>query len=276
MSFFENNKVETLAQSQAEEVQELNKREVKKMMVLYKRVRLELIDRLNSMPKGTFTAQRMRSSLIQIDAALLEMQRVLGKGIQESSMILGERSSEDLIKELNTFDKEFTGAVTPLNLDSAVVASKTSNFLFERHQSSLTAYSKALRQDFAMELSEAVLIGKSNYEVVGELAQKFKGEQWKLERIARTELHNVYNIAKMENMKEVRDSGDMPDLMKTLFHPMDLRTAKDSKKLNRENPKIPIDKPFNFKWGDQERVFMAPPDRPNDRAILLPYRKDWK
>lgn len=276
MSFFENSKVETLAQNQVEEVQDLNKREVKKMMKLYKSIRLELIDRLHSMPKGTFTSQRMRSTLVQIDAALVEMQRILGKGIKESSMILGERSSEDLIKEINTFDKEFTGAVFPLDLDAALVASKTSNFLFERHESSLEAYSKALRQDFAMELTEAVLTGKSNSEIVMELGQKFKGEQWKLERIARTELHNVYNIAKMDGMKEVRDSGDIPDLMKTLFHPMDNRTGADSKALNHKNPKIPIDDPFKFKWGDQERVFMAPPDRPNDRAILLPYRKDWK
>jgi hypothetical protein len=189
---------------------------------------------------------------------------------------MGEFSAKNLTKEIKRFEKEFTGAEVPLNLDAAVVASKTSNFLFERHESSLESYSKALRQDFAMELTEAVLIGKTNSEIVMELGQKFKGEEWKLQRIARTELHNVYNISKINNMVELKESGDIPDLMKTLFHPMDDRTAKDSKALNSKNPKIPIEEPFKFKWKDEERIFMAPPDRPNDRAILLPYRPDWK
>lgn len=275
MSFFDDPEVEKLAQRHIKEVEKLNKREVEKIIKVYRDVRLELIDRLNTLPSDTFTAQRIRGILLQVDGALGKMSRVLNDGMRDSAMEMGRFSAENLIEEIETWDDHFTGAIQPVNLDAALVATETSNFLFNRHQASLEAYSKALRQDFAIELTEAALIGKTTGEVVMEMGRKFKGEEWKLQRIARTELHHVYNVAKIENMKELT-KNEIPDLKKTLFHPMDSRTAEDSRALNAENPIIPIEEPFRFKWGDDERVFMAPPDRPNDRAILIPHRDDWK
>jgi hypothetical protein len=59
------------------------------------------------------------------------------------------------------------------------------------------------------------------------------------------------------------------------MHPMDRRTGKDSMELAYEHPTIPIDEPFKFTWKGFTRVFMNPPDRPNDRAVMVPYRKEW-
>lgn len=275
MSFFENPSVEKLAQNHIKEVESLNKAEVKKIIGLYRDVRLELIDRLNTIQPGTFTSQRVRGILLQIDGALARMNQILGEGMRDSGVLIGTKAGENLIRELNKWDQVFRGAVTPVNLDSALIATETSNFLFNRYQSSLEAYSKALRQDFAIELTEAALVGKNTGEVVVELGRRFKGEEWKLQRIARTELQHIYNVTKMEDMKDVREKY-IPDLKKTLFHPMDSRTAEDSKALNAENPIIPLEEPFKFEWRGEVRSFMAPPDRPNDRAILIPHRDDWK
>jgi hypothetical protein len=110
--------------------------------------------------------------------------------------------------------------------------------------------------------------------MVSDIGRFFIGEEWKLTRIARTELHHVYNFSKMMGMGEVRDST-LPDLKKALMHPMDNRTAADSKRLAAENPIVDIDEPFRFKWKGEVRVFQAPPDRPNDRSILVPYREQW-
>lgn len=275
MAFFDNPSVEELALKHIEEVRNLEDKEAKKIIKAYKAIRQDLNDRLQTLPRGTFTAQRIRGVLVQIDAALVEMTKVLSQEMKSSSMTMGLYSSDNLIKEIEKWDDEFLGAIQPVNFDAFRAANDTSNFLFERHQSSLESYSKSLRSHFAIELTEAALIGKSTSEVVHDLGAKFRGEQWRLETIARTELHNVYNIAKLDNMRELKQDS-IPDLMKSLFHPMDLRTGEDSKKLNRENPRIPIDEPFRFTYKGQERVFMAPPDRPNDRAILIPYKKSWK
>lgn len=56
---------------------------------------------------------------------------------------------------------------------------------------------------------------------------------------------------------------------------MDARTGQDSVALAKRNPIIDIDKPFVQKFGKQEYVFMYPPNRPNDRAILVPYRASY-
>jgi hypothetical protein len=64
-------------------------------------------------------------------------------------------------------------------------------------------------------------------------------------------------------------------LLKTLMHPMDQRTGDDSKKLAQEHPAIPISEEFVFTWKNATRRFMTPPDRPNDRAVMIPYRAEW-
>jgi hypothetical protein len=60
-----------------------------------------------------------------------------------------------------------------------------------------------------------------------------------------------------------------------MVHPMDERTGQDSKELASRNPVIDIDKPFKQNYNGKELVFMAPPNRPNDRAILIPFRASY-
>jgi hypothetical protein len=56
---------------------------------------------------------------------------------------------------------------------------------------------------------------------------------------------------------------------------MDERTAQDSIELAQKNPIIDIDKPFVQNYNGKELVFMTPPNRPNDRAILVPVRASY-
>ncbi len=78
----------------------------------------------------------------------------------------------------------------------------------------------------------------------------------------------------MKGMGEIQDET-IPDLQKTLIHPMDLRTGADSQYAASLHLVADIDEPFRYRWKGVEREFMAPPDRPNDRAILVPYRAAW-
>lgn len=76
-------------------------------------------------------------------------------------------------------------------------------------------------------------------------------------------------------MIKIKNDKIIPKLKKGLFHPMDDRTSDDSKYLKNLNPIIDIDKPFRYTWNGKERVFLSPPSRPNDRAILVPIDMDW-
>ena len=87
-------------------------------------------------------------------------------------------------------------------------------------------------------------------------------------------MHNIYNVSKMDGMGSIKKKF-IPDLKKMLVHPMDNRTAQDSKALAKKNPIVDIDKPFKFVYNGETRVFSHPPDRPNDRAILIPARDKY-
>ena len=274
MEFFDRDIVPEVALAHIDQIVALEEAEVIRIMKLYKGVRQELRDRLDLLPKDRFTAQQMRGTLLQIELAIQEMNRILSQEVSTGAQKAAEKSIEHLIKEINLYDKEFTGAITPINIDALRIATETQNFLFNRYEASLKSYGESLRAQFARMITEGIAQEQTSSQLVSDIGKMFMGEEWKLHRIVRTELHNVYNTGKIDGMKEVRDS-DLPDLMKTLFHPMDKRTANDSHKLKQKNPIIPIEEPFRFTWGGKERVFMAPPDRPNDRAILIPYRKAW-
>ena len=274
MEFFENDLTPEVAEDHIERIVSREQSEAERVLKLYKRVRQELRDRLDLLPRDKFTAQQMRGTLLQIELAIIEMNRILSEEVSSSAQLAAETGVDHLIKELTKFEKHFRGAVVPINLDAILVATETKNFLFNKYDASLKAYGEGLRSHFASTLTEAAAQQKSSGEVVSDISKVFLGEEWRLHRLVRTELHSVYNTGKIRGMTDLREN-EMPDLMKTLFHPMDSRTGADSKRLNRNNPIVPVDEPFVESSTGRKLTYMAPPNRPNDRAILIPYREGW-
>lgn len=240
----------------------------------YRSVRTELRDRLDSVRADTFTAQQTRGTLAQVQAAIKSLNEKLNEGMADAADDVATTGIEDLISEIQAFSKRFQGAVVPINIRTQEVALDTSNFLLTQYESSISAYGEGLIRQLAGNITQAALMQMSYGQVVQRLTQFFDGEEWKLHRIVRTELHNIYNLGKINGMTETAKES-IPDLQKTLMHPMDQRTGKDSILAAKLRLVADIDEPFRYRWGGKERVFMAPPDRPNDRAILVPYRRAW-
>lgn len=255
-------------------VLKLEESKAKALLGRYKEIRQDLRDRLDFVPGDTFSAQQLRGVLTQVDAAITAMSISLSGGMQESAQIFAIRGVDDGITELQKFERTFQGAVTPININRVLIAEDTSNFLINKYDASIRAYSEGLRSSLVSSMTNEALSQSPLSTVVRKLGQFFTGEEWKLQRIARTEFHNIYNLGKQNSLTEVRDST-LPDLMKALMHPMDKRTGADSIALARENPIVPLDEPFVQEWRGQKFVFMTPPNRPNDRAVMVPYRKTW-
>ena len=263
-----------IVESHIEQVQKLEETQSKAMLKRYKEIRLELNDRLLSSKSNSFTQQQLRGTLVQVDSAIDAMNRSLKGEIGTQAKKASLLGVNHLLKEISAFEKEFGGTITPINLNAGLIANDASKFKINTAQSSLDAYSEDLRSSITTELSNAALIGMDYSKVSQNLGQFFKGEEWKLERIARTEMHGIYNLGKQKGMEEVQDEY-IDDLKKALIHPMDNRTGKDSKYAASKEMVVDIDKPFSYTWGGKLRVFMVPPDRPNDRAIMVPYRPSW-
>lgn len=275
-NFFEEVDGTGVVESHIKKVLKLEDAEAQQIMEHYQEIRQELVERLSRTNSQSFTAQHLRGVLAQVNGAIAAANRKLAGDMFESSFRAAKEGLHDLFKEINVFDEKFTGAVTPINLNAALVAQDTANHLVTKYKTNLDAYGTNLSAGIANGLFSAT-IGETSYaEVVGRIGQFFSAEQWKLHRIVRTELHNIYNVGKINGMNELAgEDGDIPDLMKTLMHPMDARTGDDSKYAATLGLVANINEPFVYIWKGQQRTFMAPPDRPNDRAILVPYRTEW-
>jgi len=285
--FFRDPTVTEIVQAHISRVEKLEEEQQRKLLKVFKRVRQDLTDRLLTIPEGTFTEQQLSLTLVQIVAAIETIKQDLQTGMVDASEILGQRGIRDAIAELERFQSKFEGSVTPFPLDPILIATEAQNFLINKFDASLSAYSAQLRSDITSRIVSSLAARDTTQRTVSRLTSDigrfFLGEEFKLNRIVRTELHNIYNFSKLKGLQSTKQAI-IPDLKKSLMHPIDNRTGEDSKQLAAQNPVVDLEKPFVFtfrrtlKSGQvktERREFMFPPDRPNDRAILVPFRKEW-
>lgn len=273
MGFFDNPLIMQIVGQHIKDVDNLTEEESKKLLRRYKHIRQELRDRLDYMPEGSFSAQKLRVILVQIDAALAANKESLLEGMKEGSTKASKLGIRNLIKEITKFSEEFDGAEVLVDLDAVMLAGEADQYLFNRYESSISAYTENTRANFFRYMSDAMIQQQNLSQVTQGLGKFMQAEEWRLMRLARTELHHVYNHSKQVGLFEY--AKEDPKLMKGLFHPMDARTGEDSKKADRLNLVVPVDEPFEYTFQGKKRVFMTPPDRSNDRSVLIPYKKSW-
>jgi uncharacterized protein with gpF-like domain len=121
--------------------------------------------------------------------------------------------------------------------------------------------------------------GETVDQTVGRIASKggiFDRERWRAERIVRTEASYAYGVSNQRCLHEV--AKQVPRLMKRLVTTWDERTGKDSMRLDGQT--VPYDQPFVWmkktKAGVERIEYMAPPNRPNDRETVIPWRSDYQ
>ena len=283
MSFFENTDVRGIVSDHIDKLLNMEEEQSREIIRIYQRIRGQLSDRLSSLPADTFTAQRLRGVLAQVEGAIVAMTDNLTTFMLGASRQAGLLGASDLITEIDEFNEMFTGAVIPIDLDNVAVSLNANNFLVNKYEASIDAYSQGVRSTITSGLTQAAIEEISYGETIRRVNNFLHMEEWKLHRIVRTELHTVYNVSKQIAMKDIKKQY-IPDLKKTLFHPIDSRTGDDSKQAKIANLIVEIDKPFVYNYTrrlkdgsvvKEERVFMTPPDRPNDRSIMVPFREEW-
>lgn len=306
-----------MAEVHAQRVVDLEKERGEKLLEVYERAARRIRIRLSKLPPDIYTTQYLRGVLIQLDGAMVALEAELQDEMQTSIRELVRQGTRDTAEEINKFNEVFRGAVIPINLESQLAALNEDNYLFNQFDTSVKTYGADLRGKLAFNLQQMLAEGATTEQMIDRLLEQrgierfFEGESWRLRRIVRTELHNVYGQAKQSHLERIVASH-APDMMKTLYHPLDGRTASDSqlvlmaciraeKQKNPANPVTTQDAQFGeisearvitavadpfayrlrYKRADgtlsapTERIFMHPPDRPNDRSILIPYHPSW-
>ena len=268
-----------IAEIHSQKILDLELSESEKIMESYKRVSRNIRARLKYLPPDKYTAQYLRGVLLQIERAMIDFQKEHSDSVLGSVNAATELGVDHLLTEVVKYNADFEGSVVLRNVNVELLATQYSERLFNQYNASLLAYNADLRGRLALALQDLVIEGLNSEEInerllnQGGIARFFEGESWRLRRIVRTELHGIYSGAKMGTMRSIKEYE--PEIKKTLYHPLDSRTAADSEYVMSLNLRVDVDQPFSYEWRGEQRVFMAPPDRPNDRSILIPYHPSW-
>jgi len=284
MAFFSRIRAFRIIEDHVSELVGFEKQKAEAILEVYRRIRKGLGRRLSVWSKRDlrerFTAQKARGLVAQVEEALRAFRDNVGPEVGKASGEAMRLSFDQLFKEIEFFEEKFQGGVIPINLEALSYAMDQPNFLVEQYQVSIDRWSGETRTRIGDSIREGIAAEKTSQEILTGLMDNFEGYEWQLRRIVRTELHSIYNKSKIDGLKEQRKAE--PTMKKALYHPMDSRTADDSLYLKDMNPIIPLEEPFRYVWQPPDsnkqyfREFMAPPDRPNDRAVLIPYSDKWQ
>lgn len=265
----------SLLERHAAKVEGLELGQIKRLIKIYRVARNSIMSQLLSIPSDTFTEAKLGTALERINISLTLLERAVRGETEFGFDIMSDQGIEDSVKEINKFEKHFNGINQAVPFQQILDSTDPANILLNKYDSSIAAYNESLRNGIQGFLTQSLVQNKPWTQTVNEMGMQLNLQEWKLARIVRTELHNIYNVSKNNGLLEIRDQY-LPDLKKTLYHPMDSRTGEDSKQMAKQNKVVDIDKPFVFIVDGKKQTFYTPPNRPNDRAILIPYRESYE
>lgn len=271
----------------------LDQRSVLDLKRFYDRAQDELTRKLAASVRAgrgeTMTALQMQGLLAQVRAAQATITKRLALGFEpvlKETAADGIRQASGTIRKL---EKEFRGAEIRLPLEEAAtfagIQQKRLPSLIRANASSFERYGVRITQKIQEDLALSLATGETPLEAIDRVRATAGNQWWQAERIIRTESAYSWNAAHADSIEEA--SVALPDLMQRWSEyiddvtgkPYDDRVAADSMVLHGQVIDVggvfvmPPDQRVSAKvWN---KTYAAPPNRPNDRSTLLPWRPAW-
>lgn len=243
--------------------------------------RLREVEGLQGPGKDTFSSAQLRITLGQVEDVMAQLNRGVRGVVTDQASIAADKSARGLLQYMQKGENRFgAGRALPLEkiavLDSAVAGSEASVLrrLATKGKDKLNVlqrYGVNTIASFETELQQAMVQGTPWAEVRGNLVAQapfLQGQpmSW-AERIVRTETMAAYNRAGTESIRAANKVlGDMVRILSATF---DGRTGWDSYQVHGQIRRP--DEPFE--WNGAQ--YMDPPNRPNDREVVVPHRVAW-
>lgn len=227
--------------------------------------------------RGTWTRMSKESALVVLRAGLFDMYNRQGDSLGEDLANAAKVSWRDARVYMRAADRAFLGSAKPLRFEAAGWVEREAALVGQtrlaNYRASLARYGASLSQAVEDAASRAVLLGRSFEHAIDEVAGRLRAEaslrEWEIRRLVQTEVSAAYNTVQLDALLE-EDTPESP-MMKRLVATFDRKTGRDSVMLHGQVR--PVREPFYD--GMRGRSYMAPPNRPHDREIVVGWRKRY-
>lgn len=246
---------------------------------------------------GTFDQTVKTGMLAQVRAA---MARFVARGAtaldQASAAAMGEAASH-AFQLLVTMERQFTGAVVPLPINEIALirgATGRTSSLLNVHRRSLARYGARTVLNIEDQVSLGLALGENTSQIIDRVQGTAETEWYQAERIVRTEMSYAYNASHRDAIDAESEEfdGDIwaqwSERATPEGSPLDDRVAVDSLAMHGQVAAAgevftqPPSSPYPDARGRTEvsaslvgNTWEHPPNRPNDRSTLVPWRPHW-
>lgn len=242
---------------------------------------------------GEFTEWQMRSVLAQLRLSMSGIIDEMAGKLGSTSYQVGIASAREWLQNLARLENTLGDAFMPLPILeisrlNGLVKDETSSLL-RFHQRSLGRYGTHVVGEFEKQLSIALATGETGHQVIDRIAATGDLQWWQAERIVRTELAFASNASIRATNNEQADELDGDMWSRWSEHvsddgaALDDRVGDDSLAMNGQvaPPGGQFTQPPTTPAGEEISASLVgkhwdhPPNRPNDRAVLTPWRAHW-
>jgi hypothetical protein len=244
---------------------------------LVERSMAQLEKDLNTTRRGSWSAANSAATLVQLAQAVKELSTSQMAALRRALPDVAARAQDSTAKWMQLLDESFTGSTVPLRWDSvAWLEDYRKPLLRSRlriYRKSFARYGSEAVSAIEDQLAQRVLVGTpwtdAREDVMSIVREQVLDKQWMVDRIVRTETAAIYNSTTMAAL-HAEDEPDDP-MLKKLVATFDAVTGQDSALLHGQTRRL--SEPFvDITTG---REYMAPPNRPNDREIVVGWRRSW-
>ena len=220
--------------------------------------------------------------LVQVQDALRGFKSGFAAHLRDTSEMAATLGARHLVGAIKKLERRFTGVEPVLRVEEAGVFqgmyAGIEPSLLARHNHLVARYPLETIRRVEGQLSQSLLsnetVDQATNRIIG-AGGIFGRERYRAERIVRTECAYSYGVTQQASGRELLHQ--IPKLMKRLISTFDGREGEDAKEQHLQT--VPWNE--NFIWHKKTKhgveIVWYPfaPSRPNDRAVLIPWRENY-
>lgn len=276
----------------------IDRRGAKPIKVLYDRAMAEQIKKIKTQLRASsFSAYQQATVLAQLRQGQLVLSRRLVGELGKLSEEALKESLNGLQSALDRLEPDFEGASVGIRSDIAArfegIIDNRAPTMLRIHEQSVARYGSAVVDKMGSELAQSAMLVETPIQAMARIESVADTSWYGAERIVRTESAYAYNLAHRDGISEA--SEEIEDLMMQWNEhctpegiPLDDRVSVDSLAMHGQVAApdgvfvCPSTSPSPDAKGKiivpprlAQEEFRQPPNRPNDRSVLTPWRRVW-